>query len=70
MIRFLGGAWCWDAASCASRWVDTPYLMSTLLLPPVTSATAHVDGLPDIVLQVPHALRLKWFFSFLCTPSV
>ena len=55
VIRFLGGAWCWDAPSCATRWVSTPYLMSTLLLPPVTSATAHVDGLPDVVLQVPPA---------------
>ena len=55
VIRFLGGAWCWDAPSCATRWVSTPYLMSTLALPPVTSATAHVDGLPDVVLQVPPA---------------
>ena len=33
--------------------------MSTLALPPVTSATAHVDGLPDVVLQVPPALICK-----------
>jgi len=51
VIRFLGGAWCWDAASCAARYAATPYLMSSALLPPVTSATAHVDGLPDVVLQ-------------------
>ncbi|KAK9839253.1 hypothetical protein WJX81_004396 [Elliptochloris bilobata] len=51
VIRFLGGAWCWDAASCAARWLSTPYLMSTLKLPQVTSASAHVDGVPDVVLQ-------------------
>lgn len=58
VIRFLGGAWCWDAASCAARWASTPYLMSSLRLPPVTSATAHVEGLPDVVLQVWAHIRL------------
>lgn len=51
VIRFLGGAWCWDGPSCAARNTSTPYLMSTSALPPRTSARTHARGLPDIVLQ-------------------
>ena len=44
VIRFLGGAWCWDGPSCAARNATTPFLMSTSLLPPATSADAHSPG--------------------------
>ncbi|KAK9902182.1 hypothetical protein WJX75_007070 [Coccomyxa subellipsoidea] len=51
VIRFLGGAWCWDGPSCAARNASTPYLMSTSALPAQTSARTSVPGLPDVVLQ-------------------
>lgn len=44
VIRFLGGAWCWDGPSCAARNVSQPYLMTTVLLPPSTSADAHAPN--------------------------
>lgn len=44
VIRFLGGAWCWDGPSCAVRNSSTPFLMSSALLPPATSADAHSPG--------------------------
>lgn len=51
VIRFMGGAWCWDKASCQVRSQKQPYLMSTAMLPANTSATAHQDGIPDKVLR-------------------
>ncbi|CAL8465970.1 g5506 [Coccomyxa elongata] len=51
VIRFLGGAWCWDGPSCAARNASTPYLMSTTALPACTSARTYAPGLPDVVLQ-------------------
>ena len=47
----MGGAWCWDKASCQVRSQKQPYLMSTVMLPANTSATAHQDGIPDKVLR-------------------
>ena len=51
VIRFMGGAWCWDRASCRVRSQKQAYLMSTAMLPADTSATAHQDGIPDKVLR-------------------
>ncbi|KAK9807851.1 hypothetical protein WJX72_011324 [[Myrmecia] bisecta] len=34
VVRFHGGAWCWDKLSCEQRWRDSPHLMSTTMLPP------------------------------------
>ena len=47
----MGGAWCWDRASCQARSQKQPYLMSTAMLPANTSGTAHQDGIPDKVLR-------------------
>ena len=47
----MGGAWCWDEASCQVRSQKQPYLMSTAMLPVNTSAAAHQDGIPDKVLR-------------------
>ncbi len=51
VIRFLGGAWCWDKGSCATRSKEQPYLMSTAMLPANTSAEAHEEGIPDEFLR-------------------
>eukprot|EP00884_Botryococcus_braunii_P020346 jgi/Botrbrau1/6996/Bobra.0165s0026.1 len=51
VIRFQGGAWCWDGESCEARMLRTPYLMSSNLVPASTWMFAHAEGIPDVVLR-------------------
>ena len=63
VIRFLGGAWCWDKESCQTRAKNTPYLMSTAMLPPNTSATTQVDSVPDVVMQTAGITSIDWWLN-------
>lgn len=48
----MGGGWCINPEDCRNRWAQTPYLMSTKMLPNSLSPGDKVQGVPDVVLPL------------------